>query len=69
MIIFHFQELMKKVGEAAHAVGGDASGIQYPPLPSSDEEDIDEHRKLVTPPPGMDTAHRDANSPAPLLRR
>ena len=59
---------MKKVGEAAHA-GGDTSGIQYPPLPPSDEEDIDEHGKLVTPPPGMDATHRDANNPALLIRR
>ena len=60
---------MKKVGEAADAFGGDASGIQYPPLPPADEEDLDARRKLVTPPPGMDAACRDANNPAILLRR
>ena len=60
---------MNKVGEAAPAVGGDTSGIQYPPLPPSDEEDIGEHGNLVAPPPGMDASHRDANNPAPLLRR
>ena len=50
---------MRKVDEAARTVGGDTSGIQYPTLPPSDE--IDEYCKLVTPPPGMDAARRDAH--------
>lgn len=64
-----FQELLKKIGEEHLAVGGDTSGIHYPPLPPSDDEDIDENTKPIAPPPGFDTNQGGTNIPPPLLRR
>ena len=63
-----FLELLKKVGEEGLAVGGDVSGIHYPPLPASDNGDLDEN-KNPTVPPDFDTIRGGTNIPPTLRRR
>ena len=64
-----FLELLKKVGKKGIAVGGDTSGIRYPSLPASDDEDLDENKNPTVPHPGYDAIHGGTNIPPTLHRR
>lgn len=69
---FPSQELLKKPSEEDCTVGGGVSEIEYPALPSSDDENeagTDETSSGIRPPPGFNKEAFGTSGRPPFIRR